>query len=51
MQGKTLLTCDLYFKVKAFRRKLTLFDTQLARGCFAYFLRCEKYKQEAVTPF
>ena len=44
MQGETLLTCDLYSKVKHFHRKLTLFDTQLARGC-------EKYKQEAATPF
>ena len=27
IQGETLLICDLYSKVKAFRRKLTLFDT------------------------
>ena len=36
---------------QSFHRKLTLFNTQLARGCFAHFSRYKKYKQEAATPF
>jgi len=51
MQGETSLICDLYSKVKAFRQKLTLFDTQLARSCLSHFSRCDKYSQEVATPF
>jgi len=51
IQGETSLICDLYSKVKAFRQNLTLFESQLARSCFTHFSRCDKYRQEAATPF
>ncbi|XP_029655539.1 uncharacterized protein LOC115229305 [Octopus sinensis] len=51
IQGETSLICDLYSKVKAFRKKLILFESQLTRSCFTHFSRCDKYRQEAATPF
>jgi hypothetical protein len=51
LQGETSLICDLYSKVKAFRQKLTLFETQLARSCLTHFSSCDKYSQVAATPF
>ena len=51
IQGETSLICDLYSKVKAFLQKLTLFESQLGRSCSTHFSRCDKYRQEAATPF
>ena len=51
IQGETSLICDLYSKVKAFRQKVTLVESQLARSCCTHFSRCDKYRQEAATPF
>ena len=49
--GETSLICDLYSKVKAFHQKLPLLESQLTRSCFTHFSRCDKYRQEAATPF
>ena len=51
LQGENGLISDMYTHIKAFKEKLLLFESQLAKSYFIHFKCCEKISQETMDRF
>lgn len=51
LQGENLSVCDLFWQIKAFRRKLKLFEKQVEKENLDHFEACKKFKTETTAPF
>lgn len=51
LQGEQSLVCDLYSHVKAFRKKLNLFENQLRSMNFDHFDTCKNFSAQTTATF
>lgn len=51
LQGENSTACDLFWQIKAFRKKLIFFESQVEKENLEHFETCKTFKNETTAPF